>query len=402
MPIVTVALSKPLPSGLAPELRSRLFFVSPQILDFSLVEAAGRIEAVILTTADDAAPDLADKVRRVVAADIARQKVFKSKVVWRSEAGGGSADTLSSQGDLFESLVSAGVAYEAGEGQVGFGEPLIGLMHYFDRRITQIALAMPNAQEFQYPTLLPTSVLDAFGYFGSFPHFAMFVTRLHNDIDVYESFRADYAEHGRIPETLFSHCGNHDYCLPPTMCYHTYHQLRDTTLPADRVVTAKGKSFRFEAKYYRGMERLWDFTIREIVFLGSRESVVERRDAFMRSTFALMDEFGLCGFGEVANDPFFVTQDTAGKILNQRMMELKYELRLFVDSARTIAAGSFNFHENFFGESFRIRHPDEAAITTGCVGIGLERLVYAFLCQYGLDKSKWPDSVRTGVAANGF
>ena len=398
MSIITVTFTKPLPAGLAPELRSRLFFVSPDILDFSLVETEGRISAVTLNAADGAPADLADKVRRVVAADVARQKIFKSKIVWRSRAGDGSADALPFQGTLFEQLVAAGVAYEAGEGQVGFGEPLIGLINYFDSRITQIALAMPNSREFQYPTLLPTSALDAFGYFGSFPHFAMFVTRLHNDIDVYESFRADYSEHGRIPETLFAHCRNHEYCLPPTMCYHTYHQLRDSTLPADQVVTAKGKSFRFEAKYYRGMERLWDFTIREIVFLGSRESVVSRRNAFMRSTFALMDEFGLCGFGEVANDPFFVTQDTAGKILNQRMMELKYELRLFVDSERTIAAGSFNFHENFFGESFRIRHPDDSAITTGCVGIGLERLVYAFLCQYGLEQSDWPEAVRKGVS----
>jgi seryl-tRNA synthetase len=255
-------------------------------------------------------------------------------------------------------------------------------------------MAMPNAQEFQYPTLLPTSVLDAFGYFGSFPQFAMFVTRLHNDIDVYRAFRADYSENRRITPSLFKHCGNHDYCLPPTMCYHTYHQLRDSTLKANRVVTARGKSFRFESKYYRGLERLWDFTIREIVFLGSREFVLECRESFMRASFALMEELGLRGFSEVANDPFFITQDTAGKIFNQRMMELKYELRLNVDGERTIAAASFNLHENFFGDAFRISHQDRTPIATGCVGFGLERIAYAFLCQYGVDQSNWPEPLR--------
>jgi seryl-tRNA synthetase len=96
----------------------------------------------------------------------------------------------------------------------------------------------------------------------------------------------------------------------------------------------------------------------------------------------------------VANDPFFVTQDTAGKIFNQRMMELKYELRLYVDPERTIAAGSFNFHEQFFGENFRIHHGDQTPIYTGCVGFGLERVVYAFLCQYGLDQANWPMSLK--------
>ena len=133
-----------------------------------------------------------------------------------------------------------------------------------------------------------------------------------------------------------------------------------------------------------------DFTIREIVFIGSREFVVESRESFMRASFALMEECGLCGFGEVANDPFFVTQDTAGKIFNQRMMELKYELRLNVDAERTIAAGSFNFHENFFGDAFHITRGENMPVATGCVGFGLERLAYAFLCQYGLDVSKWP------------
>jgi seryl-tRNA synthetase len=82
-------------------------------------------------------------------------------------------------------------------------------------------------------------------------------------------------------------------------------------------------------------------------------------------------------------------------------MELKYELRLNVDQERTIAAASFNFHENYFGEAFRIAHSDQTAIATGCVGFGLERLVYAFLCQYGLDESKWPGSVRRELRAEG-
>lgn len=395
MQTVTIQLNKTVPSGLGPELQKRLFFVSNEILDFALIERDQRINALRLTTTGRSHQGLADKINQFIESDILKQKVFKPKIVWQSSANGHSYYS-----NMFDTLVARGLAFELGEGQVGIGEPLISLFHFFDRRIKQLALALPNAQEYQYPTLLPTSVLDAFGYFGSFPHFAMFVTRLHNDMDVYEAFRADYATDQRITASLFTHCQNHDYCLPPTMCYHTYHQLRDRTLATNRVVTARGKSFRFEAKYHRGLERLWDFTIREIVFLGTQEFVLESRRAFMQATFALMDELGLRGFCEVANDPFFVTQDTAGKIFNQRLMELKYELRLQVDQERTIAAGSFNFHERFFGETFKIHQADQTPVLTACVGFGLERLVYAFLCQYGLNEASWPQAIKREL--NGF
>jgi seryl-tRNA synthetase len=270
-------------------------------------------------------------------------------------------------------------------------------MDYFDRRVKQIAMGLPNAQEYRYPTLLPTHVLDEFGYFASFPQFMMFVTRLHNDLDVYRAFVQEYESNQRITPALFSHCQNHDYCLPPTMCYHTYHQYRGQQLDKNMVVTAKGKSFRFESKYYRGLERLWDFTIREIVFMGTREFVLECRQAFMQQAFALMEELDLHGYCEVANDPFFVAGDTASKIFSQRALELKYELRLHVaekPTDRSIAVASFNFHEKFFGETFHISQENQNSILTGCVGFGLERLVYAFLCQHGLDAAKWPQIVK--------
>lgn len=401
MPTLTIPLQHTVPLNLAPELSKRLFFVASEISDFKLIEHNQRIHSIeIAVTTDQEPHQLATKINDLVESDILRQKVFPPKVVWRSEAPATNGlHAISYCPDLFDTLVKRGIAFESGEGQVGFGEPLLTLMDYFDRRIKQIALSMPNAQEYRYPTLLPTRVLDEFGYFGSFPHFMMFVTRLHNDMDVYRAFRADYAAQQQLPASLFTHCHNHDYCLPPTMCYHTYHQLRDQQLADNRVVTAKGKSFRFESKYYRGLERLWDFTIREIVFLGTREFVLESRRTFMQATFALMAELGLRGFCEVANDPFFVAQDTAGKIFAQRMMELKYELRLYTSAENTIAAGSFNFHENFFGQTFKITQADQSSILTGCVGFGLERLTYAFLCQYGLDEKQWPPTLKRALAS---
>jgi hypothetical protein len=159
-----------------------------------------------------------------------------------------------------------------------------------------------------------------------------------------------------------------------------------------RVVTSRGKSFRYESRYHRSLERLWDFTIREIVFMGERESVLAARQEFMLLTFDLVDQLELAGHCEVGNDPFFCTDDSAHKAWSQRLLELKYELQLEVEAGRTIAAASFNFHDDFFGSSFGITQ-GEGFVHTACVGFGLERLLYAFLCRHGLDSRQWPSGL---------
>jgi hypothetical protein len=147
------------------------------------------------------------------------------------------------------------------------------------------------------------------------------------------------------------------------------------------------------------MERLWDFTIREIVFMGSREFVLASRRRFMDATFTLIEALQLQATCEVANDPFFCDDETAGKILSQRLLELKYELRLGIGDGKSIAAGSFNFHDTFFSERFDITRGDGELSRSGCIGFGLERLVYAFLCQHGTDSAGWPEFVRAGTDA---
>jgi hypothetical protein len=166
------------------------------------------------------------------------------------------------------------------------------------------------------------------------------------------------------------------------------------------VVTSRGKSFRFESRYRRALERLWDFTIREIVFLGARDFVLDCRRRFMERSFELVESLRLGGQCSVANDPFFAGADTAERTWSQRLLELKYELRLPIAADADVAVASFNFHEQFFGDSFRIRDRDEQGfVHTACVGFGLERLAYAFLCQHGLDPADWPGDIAVAIRA---
>jgi seryl-tRNA synthetase len=330
--------------------------------------------------------EIEDKIKKVIKNEISLQKVLPPRIIWTS-----SQKHDSYQNDLFDQLLERGMVYEMGEGLVCFGDQLIKLMDALDDIIREMTISDFDAQEYRYPTLIPTKALEKCGYFNSFPHMLMFVTRLHNDIDMYQEFLDSYKANEGVGSYIFPLCKNVDYCLPPTMCYHTYHQLQNTQYPEvkNQVITSKGKSFRFESKYHRTLERLWDFTIREIVFMGSKDFVLESRQKYMETSFKLIEKLGLEGHSEVASDPFFCNADTAAKILNQRMQELKYELRLNVASDKTIAAASFNFHDNFFGERFNIKRGETEWMKTGCVGLGIERLAYAFISRHGLDETQW-------------
>ena len=399
--MIRVPLATPVPGALAGELSRRVYFVSAAITGFSLVRTGDEVTAVDVTTRGPDSVDtaaLARKLDHVVVHDVLAQRQVEPKVVWRSAVPGAARD-------VYDELLARGAVTESGEGQVAVGEPVLSLMDHLDARIRSLVEAEFAAREFRYPTLLPAHALRRTGYVESFPQLLMFVTRLHGDVDSYRGFLGSLTDGAGLTEALRAHGDGFDHCLPPTMCFHTYHQFADRPLPAESlVVTARGKSFRHESRYSGSLERLWDFTIREIVFLGPPEFVLGARTRLMERTGALLESLGLGGRYEVAGDPFFLGEGAAARAWSQRLLELKYELRLPLDGVaddegtRDVAVASFNYHEQFFGRAFGILDGADEPVFTGCAGFGLERLAYAFLCRHGTDPRGWPAAVRTAVA----
>lgn len=389
-----IPLSTPLSAHLESELGKRIHFISADILDFTFVRGAAGVEALDVTLVPEAAGStagLVQKINRIVEREVRGQRAWHEKILWSS------AHQHKEWPDPLPKMERAGLVHVPGPGTMTFGDLMIRLIDHLDQRVRAIALSMPESTEFRYPTLLPLDVLERQDYFTSFPHFVMFVTRLHNDADTYEEFLSRYREAGhRITPEILGLCRDDRYCLPPTMCYHTFNQLAGTSVEP-RVVTSRGKSFRFESRYESGLDRLWDFTIRETVFLGPDTYVTSSRNRFLDAARELVDELGLVARCEVANDHFFGDAARDG-VLSQRLMQLKYELVADLAGGRRVAVGSFNLHGDHFGQAFGITHA-EGPIHSGCVGFGLERLAYALVTQHGIDPARWPESVRSGVAA---
>lgn len=381
-----VRLDGAVPAGLGDEIARRLYYVSPYIVGYQLLGDGAGIDTVrISVAAPDSRrlPEIADKVRRMVAAEVATQLPMRQQVVWRSARDGAARPAR----PVFDDMLARGLAARCGPGRVALAQPALALLERLDAMLRDLAVAGFGAREFRYPTLLPTAQLRRSGYLRSFPQHVMFATRLHADLDTYAEFVAALESDGL---SVLGYCEDAELCLPPTMCYHTFHQLSGTALAGNAVVTARGRSFRYESRYHSDLERLWDFTIREIVFVGSRGFVAGCREAFLAQATELLDRLDLAGFCEVAHDPFFGSPQGGPSVSSQRMLALKYEARLAVAADRTIAVGSFNRHDQHFGSAFKITEEDGGAAYSACVGFGLERLCYAVLCQHGLDPGGWP------------
>ncbi|HKY61365.1 MAG TPA: phosphopantetheine-binding protein [Gemmatimonadota bacterium] len=191
--------------------------------------------------------------------------------------------------------------------------------------------------------------------------------------------------------------------VPPAVCYHAYPRRQGRRLAsAPLLLTGRGPCHRSESSLDPSQGRLRDFEMREIVMIGSRTDVERFRQRMIARVKDLVTDLDLEGRIETANDPFFLgggpvapatDSQPRGRWLMQRVLPLKYELRLALDRDRTCAVASFNHHLAHFGRRFDIRLPSGVIAHTGCVAFGLERWVLAFLAQHGIDEHAWPAAV---------
>ncbi|WP_406414803.1 hypothetical protein [Streptomyces sp. NBC_01614] len=397
MPTQTVMLVKQIPEYLGSELAKRVYYVTPGIEGFQLISEGGRVVGVEVTTSTAVNGDeLSRKLDVIITKDVLPQEQLETEIIWKSPH--------AAQGDdgVFAKLADADIVAEMGEGLYAVGGLFGKVMFGLDRRLHELAVQEFDADSFHYPTLISTETLRRAGYMSAFPQFLMTASRFHSDVDTYDSFTSGIAASEDIGKHIEEHSEHIGYCLPPAVCYHVYEHLSGSSLDKKSIaVTTRGKTFRFEARYRRSLERLWEFTMREVVFFGDRNSVVEQRRRMVSAVCDLVDELGLAGRVEVANDPFFLNEQVADYVQVQRVMELKYELCLPVEAGRSVAAGSFNVHGDRFGSVFGISDADGGTAHTACVGFGLERFAYAVFCQHGADPGAWPDALKALVSSHG-
>lgn len=285
-------------------------------------------------------------------------------------------------------LIESGELTEEGVGVVGRSGRMLSLLERFDKLVTRIAVEAFGAELRDYNVLMPSDYLRRAGYFTSFAHSLTFAFHLREDLDCLETFATRHREGEDLKLEALDEITTPEYCLSPAVCYHTYGAMIDHSLDKSdnglKVQTAGGRCFRYESKNITALDRLWEFSMREIIFVGEKERVLAARRRSMEIIWRLVERLDLTASLETASDPFFATDFRSLRFF-QLANELKYELRLPINDTKSVASASFNYHEAFFGDNFGIGTASGKNAHTGCAAFGLERLVLASMAQLGYD-----------------
>lgn len=301
--------------------------------------------------------------------------------------------------DPMPHLQETGQVHQISEGQYLIQGEFLDLMNALDALVVRLAVQWQAAEQ-AYPTFVPVDLLKRINYFKDFPHHIMVAAPLQDRQEVLERFASahDFSKNRfeRLStDGLLEAVG---LIAAPSVCYPCYYGFRNQQLPGNRLFTAKNRCSRNEPSGFKALARLRNFLMREIMVLGDREFVLQWRQRMLDAMKAFMEELGLGGRIESANDLFF-TNDAAYKAVFQHSFKLKYECQAYLPFTKEhLAIASVNLHNDSYGKAFGITLADGSPMQSACIGFGLERWAYALTCQYGWDRSKWPDSLRHRLA----
>jgi seryl-tRNA synthetase len=379
-----------IPAHLHSQVQAKLAYVDENISGVSISPDGGAIRLQLnAAPAEEALADLDAKVH-IVVAEMAKGSIAPKVEVLEDHL----QRSVPFASDPMPELLARGEVSREYTGIYSLGPLLARLIEIFETYFSQLAAEF-DAPAHRFPTLISAEMLGRVNYFRAFPHSLTFATHLREDLHVINDF-ADHASYEmdglNAPPESFSKI---QALLSPAVCYHLYFSLADKPLPGGQLAaTAVGHCFRYESSNLNSLERMWDFSMREIIFVGPADFVLQNRDRARQQVARFLEGIGLAYTVDSANDPFFVGEFRKQAAF-QNAFQLKYEIRArlpFKDD--TLAVGSYNYHQDFFGRHLNISLPDGKPAHTGCVAFGLERLAYAFVSQFGLEPAAWPAAIR--------
>lgn len=287
--------------------------------------------------------------------------------------------------DVVTRLGPAGLRWRAG-GHAAYRGPLLELLHDCDRALLALAESW-GAEEERHPVAIAAAALDRIDYLDSFPHLATLAAALDDDEANLEAFRAGEPV-GRDGAVRLTRLAPVRDVLTPAACYHLYVEHAGEALAAPLHLTTRNTCFRREVAYVP-LRRQHSFEMRELVCLGPRDDVVAFLARARRLVDGLLGQLDVPVAWEVATDPFFQPRQSPQRLF-QRMYATKHEAVYGDGDGAGLAIASVNLHEDHFGAAFEITS-EGSPVSSGCVGLGLDRWLFALTDRHGPDPARWPD-----------
>jgi seryl-tRNA synthetase len=391
---IILPLSREIDREIAGDIEKESVFVSPQIERIVITED---LKSAKLIARDGAnMEEVADKAKRFLDVMVKQVSGFEIKVFVDTKR----KDTGPYQIGVNDGLVERGWMHDYGKGQVAYSGPVLKLTQLINAKAGELYKKAFNATDGHFPAMIDADTLHKCGYFDSHPNAVTFVGNVVEDFDAIEEFRrANSCSEGALLPQL-EHIHIDGMCLNPAACFPCYPTLKGKTYLTGECFTWMGRVFRYESRNINGLDRLYEFNVRELVFVGTEEYVRECRAKALPIVEEMATFFDIDCQVQTATDPFFATVSAAKKFW-QAAQEVKNEIKIPAlgndGSTKMLACGSINLHGNFFGKRFEFYCANGEPAQTGCVGLGIERWVLAAFTQHGFEPHRWPEAVRNVI-----
>ncbi|MGE6631474.1 aminoacyl--tRNA ligase-related protein [Bacillus sp. NPDC077027] len=367
MKTIQLPLPEQLDDSLMSELMERISFLSAHILHVKLSETNQLVEVTvddqgdteaILAAYSELVPNV-NQLRRF------REKEMKSNV----------STSFHPSRSMLNEPDGEKTYYDAVE---------MKLAAFFDQLFLKIATDF-GAKQRRYPSTVSKDLMEKCKYHTNFPQNIYSVFEIPHDYQIIDQIRED--NNGFLPEH-FQQAGRF---LQPCICYHCYEELEGKTYSGSQIMTAAGQCFRHEISWKVDPLRKLEFSMREIVFIGSSDYITETRQALIEKVWHSFNQLGLDGKVITANDPFFFYEDIE-KANYQLMANSKYELVALTEK-KEVSIASFNHCGDMLCERFQIKDEKGMPLYSGCTAFGIDRWVQVFLQKYGREHTNWPSGM---------
>ncbi len=266
------------------------------------------------------------------------------------------------------------------------------LKSLLDKKVHEFGLSL-GAIEIDYPNFISLAKLRRTSFLEHYPQLLNFVFTPKQNHEYLSGITAALKPENQAH--LHKFLEGPEHICRSSSCLHTYMNHADKVLEKNLVYSTVGKCSRQENPSDKNFERLREFSMREIIFLGESEFVESQLTRCSDFVKNLMVAGPLKGVFQTSNDLFFPDQLAALQFY-QKSQRAKLELRLQIpEESKTISVASLNRHTNYFSNSYSIALPNGELAKSGCFAFGLERLTYALYCQFGLRLEQWPQSLKS-------
>ncbi len=321
------------------------------------------------------------------------------QVLWQSDKKDHPFD-----GDPTQEMVKQGwIKRGASRGQWIHGPQSARMFRTFEKIVQEELLEPLGYKEMIFPKLVPWEVWQKSGHAkGVYPEIYYVCPPKTRDPKFWEEVSDYYKVTHEVPTALIKEkIGDPIGGLCYAQCPPFWMYLQGETIPTDcfplKVFDRSGTSHRYESGGIHGMERVDEFHRIEIVWLGTKEQVIEAASKLHERYMHIFNEILELEWRKAWVTPWFMAQEGLTGLSEQReagTTDYEAPLPYRGEDGEWLEFQNVSINGNKYPSGFNVKCQSGDELWSGCSGVGLERWASAFFAQKGLDPGNWPEEFR--------